>query len=60
VVTREARCGERGGACTGEGGGCQVSGKNTKKKSYTPVEAEGTVNDAGRLLKSQALKWLVL
>jgi hypothetical protein len=48
VVTREAGCGEQGGARTREGGRGQVSGKNTKKKSGTPVEAKGTVNDTKR------------
>jgi hypothetical protein len=49
VVTREARCGEQGRACTREDGRCQVSGKNAKKKSCTPAEAEGTVNDGDAL-----------
>jgi hypothetical protein len=48
VVTREASCGEQGGACAREGGRGQVSGKNTKKKSGTPVEAKVTVNDTKR------------
>jgi len=44
VVTREARCGEQGCACTRKGGRrYQVSGKKRKEKSYGPVEAEGTV-----------------
>ena len=45
VVAREASCGERGGACTREVGRGQVSGKNTKEKNGTPVEAKGTLND---------------
>jgi hypothetical protein len=45
VVAREASCGEQGGACTREVGRGQVSGKKTEKKSGTPVEAKGTVND---------------
>jgi hypothetical protein len=49
VVTREASCGEQGGACAREGGRGQVSGKNTKKKSGTPVEAKGAVNDTSRM-----------
>jgi hypothetical protein len=48
VVTREARRGQQGGTRTREGGGCQGSAKNTKKKTHTAVEAEDTVNDAQR------------
>lgn len=43
MVTREARCGEQGCACTREGGRYQVRCKSTKKKGGAPVEAEGTV-----------------
>jgi hypothetical protein len=53
VVTREASCGEQGGARTREGGRGKVSAKNTKKKSSTPVEAKGTVKTLG-------CRWLVL
>jgi hypothetical protein len=45
---REARCGEQGGACTREEAEARVSGKKTKKKSGTSVEAEGTVNGTSR------------
>ena len=48
MVTGEARRGEQGGTCTREGGGCQGSAKNTKKKTCTANEAEGAVNDARR------------
>jgi hypothetical protein len=48
VVTREASCGEKGGACTREGGRGQVICKKAEKKSGTPVEAKGTVNDTSR------------
>jgi hypothetical protein len=48
VVSREASCGEQSGAGTGEGGGDQISGKKTKKKSGTPDEAKGIVNEISR------------
>jgi hypothetical protein len=56
MVTREASCGEQGGACTREGGRGQVSGKNTKKKSGTPVEAKGSVNDTSRRGATEPLR----
>jgi hypothetical protein len=48
MVTREARCGEQGGAGAREGGQCQVTGKSAKEKSRAPVDAQGTVNDSAR------------
>jgi hypothetical protein len=49
MVIRKARCGQQGGTRTREGGGCQDSAKNTKKKTCTPTEAEGVVSDVWRL-----------
>jgi hypothetical protein len=60
VVSREARCGEQGSACTREDGRCQVSGKNAKKKSCTPAEAEGTLNDASRHDAIERRSWYLL
>jgi hypothetical protein len=45
VVTREASCGEQGGACTREGDRGEVGAKKREKKGGTPVEAKGTVNN---------------
>jgi hypothetical protein len=48
MVIRKASCGQQGGTRTREGGGCQDSAKNTKKKTCTPIEVEDAVNDARR------------
>jgi hypothetical protein len=60
VVTREASCGEQGGAGTREGDRGEVSAKNTKKKSSTPVEAKDTVNNIRLSLTGVVEAWLSL
>jgi hypothetical protein len=59
VVTREASCGEQGGACTRKGDRDEVSAKKTSwKKGGTPAEAKGTVNNIRLSLAGVLEAWL--